>query len=471
MGDSSITLFIQAHGEEFKNKRFVAENKNVHLLSFPGIYGEDGKMITQEDDGTPVDIFILERLRHKYNSVDPTTERTQRDIYNRINDTLRTTYEDFGIQFDNGGFRYTNPRLERTFTFKANKGECSSLCPEYGLTIVSSFTREPGDNKISRNFTLSNINNWRTSSNLHMNEAARNFWIKKSYDSVIKNGLYPESTQFLNDIFNKMFHGSSKEIQLSELIRWCNIMGYLNIYIYDPSCRSSTDYEDNMKLALDQKRYSDVLGLAAKERWMKAFISVAEVPNKTRKKTNFPPNKTRKKYAKYPLFTSAIKPIKHYNNEENKGDDYNQEIPHGQYYTDYPYYPYLDNPVPFDNSEENNGVDANEKDYAYLANLLNEPGLELDDKDLEVYFNSKKPDPVYDTSAELKKNSKKRKPIHDERKLKLKQPKTSGGKHNKRTIIKHKKNHKTRTIRKHKKTKKRTIRKHKKSRKRITRKR
>lgn len=515
MGDSSITLFIQAHGEEFKNERFMATNENVHLLSFPGIYGEDGKMITQ-DDGTPVDIFILEILRDKYMIVNPTTARTQQDIYYGINHTLKTTYEeDFGIQFNNGGFRYTNPRLERKFTFKANKGECSTLCPEYGLTIVSSFTREYGDNTISRNFTLSGDKS-RSSSNLHMNEAVREFWIKKSYDSVKKNGLHVESGQFLNDIFTKMFN-NPKEIKLSELIRWCNIMGYLNIYIYDPSCRSTTDYEDKMELALIEKRYQDMLRMTAKERWMKAFNSVTEVPKKLRKKTYFPrKEQRRKKYANYPLLTSAIKQIKEeqkQEDEEDKGDDYNQEIPYGHYYTDYQY---LDNQhSDLDNQHSEKGFnDYNQEishgqyytdynngtieDYTNLAISLNEP----ENVNSVFYLNTHEPgssiykdirlepeSPIvqfdnmeHSFESYFKPATKRKSPggletgglvepyfkPATERKspggLERNPKKTkTGGKHKKQPI---KKNHKTRTIRKHKK---RTTRNHKKSKKRTTR--
>jgi hypothetical protein len=236
--ESSVTIFIQGHGEELLNTPFQ-NVKRLSLLSFSGSPGELGNMKIC-DSGESIDIqtikylhFMYSNLYSKYNST-----VTQMDIYNKLPDDLRELYKNCNIQYEDEGFTVTYPISERIFTLTPNTHEncvkciesgskrCiyernsrKQLCPEYGITVLAS--SDPYDD----GFTLATIRleEKRTKVNWNFNPTVMKHWYGKS--------RYKDKGEIYNQLLN------DHEITLSNLFLYFSSMGFQNIYIIDPTCR------------------------------------------------------------------------------------------------------------------------------------------------------------------------------------------------------------------------------------------
>jgi hypothetical protein len=247
MESNPITLIIQAHGSEDLNVGLIANR--VQLLSVSGAPNESGIMSFCKDKNGKVsslDTNVMKMLKNAYSKRGSIFQHFMfNDILINKDDPpgiLEQEYENCGIIFDkNGGFKPTQPFSERRFYFRPNPhedcerciyGEGSAKCErcipirdpdkkmssEYGLTIIC--TDIPDDNPN----TLAGMRN-RIDANLHKTPSTRTYW---------RNKIPRTSTQSITN-FDNMF--DTTEINLSELLTIFREMGYVDIYIIDPTCR------------------------------------------------------------------------------------------------------------------------------------------------------------------------------------------------------------------------------------------
>jgi hypothetical protein len=247
MESNPITLIIQAHGSEDLNVGLIANR--VQLLSVSGAPGVSGKMAFCEDEYeniTSLDTNVMKMLQNAYSN---RGSISQHFMFNDVlinkdhpPGILEQEYENCGIRFDkNGGFKPTQPFSERRFYFRPTPhedcerciyGEGSAKCercipirdpdkkmsPEYGLTIICT---DIPDDKCN---TLAGVLE-RIYANLHETRSTRTYW---------RNKIPRTSTQSITN-FDNMF--DTNEINLSELLTIFREMGYVDIYIIDPTCR------------------------------------------------------------------------------------------------------------------------------------------------------------------------------------------------------------------------------------------
>lgn len=259
MSKKSITLLIEAHGEEDLD---IAVNvPRVELLSFSGKTGQLGDFGIVDDQS--LELHILDFLRNLY--LNKSTAANQAKVYqnNALTTGLRTLYEeDAGKGYSNGGFVRTKPIRQRTFYFSPNKHEdcrrcrkadkyieyadgtkepnpeyakvclpnrklAANLCPVYGLVVVASsdpsdrpFTLESADGDGIRELSISN---------LHMNSGSQLHWFQK-----IDQAKFPQASL----AFQHMIQ--NRNISLTQLSKIFEAMGYTDIYVLDPSCRDTT---------------------------------------------------------------------------------------------------------------------------------------------------------------------------------------------------------------------------------------
>jgi hypothetical protein len=259
MSKKSITLLLEAHGEEDLD---IAVNvPRINLLSFSGKTGQLGDFGIVDDKS--LELHILDFLRNLY--LNKSTAAKQRDIYNgdRLVPELRRLYEEEAEKgYPNGGFVRTKPIRQRTFYFSPNKHEdcrrcrkadkyieykdgtkepnpeyakvclpnrklAANLCPVYGLVVVASsdpsdrpFTLESADGDGIRELSISN---------LHMNSGSQLHWFQK-----IDQAKFPQASL----AFQHMIQ--NRNISLTQLSKIFEAMGYTDIYVLDPSCRDTT---------------------------------------------------------------------------------------------------------------------------------------------------------------------------------------------------------------------------------------
>jgi hypothetical protein len=300
-----ITIIIQAHGGEDLDVGLIANR--VQLLSISGAPGEMGLM-SMCDDGngneTSLDINVMNMLKETY--MDPGVKGIAHHII--FNDilpyALKDEYDKCDIEFErNGGFKLTQPVSERTFMFKPNRHEncrrctevhgskrcleyrdqCKLYSPEYGLTVISA---SPEDKR----FTLAGID--REIANLHLNLGTRTYW---------RNKLVKGSNSIVN--FDKMF--DSKKINLSELLAIFRDMGYVDIYIIDPTCRYCKPPTNTQEERLT----------AMRKLWLTPFEQIVHTNAKNKRETD---------YSK--LVFSTLEIITFYRKSQNKNSRDTQEL-------------------------------------------------------------------------------------------------------------------------------------------------
>lgn len=306
MSEKSITLLLEAHGEEDLD---IAVNvPRVNLLSFVGKPGKLGNFGIVDDKS--LELKILAFLRNLYSN--QSTDEDQKNIYlsDDLSDELRSLYEAAGKGYPGGSsFSQTKPIRQRTFYFSPNKHEdcrrcrkadkyikytdgtkdpnpeyakvclpnrklSEKLCPVYGLIVVAS--SDPSD----RQFTLESAEGdgirELSISNLHMNKGAQLHWFQK-----IDQARFPKASL----AFQHMIQ--NRNISLTQLSKIFEAMGYTHIYALDPSCRDTTklgtvsepiDLQAAVYSVLEQKRGRGVASISDAVTYARQLPSRAE-PN------------------------------------------------------------------------------------------------------------------------------------------------------------------------------------------------
>jgi hypothetical protein len=254
----AITLLIEAHGDEILDIEINVPY--VHLLSFSGRMGQLGDFGKVGDES--LELHILESLRNLY--LGKSSAQQQSNVYNgdKLRAQLRTLYEEkAGKGYPSGGFFKTNPVRERTFYFKPNRHEdcrrcrkakklveysdgsmgpnpeyarvcvpnrkiSSRDCPVYGLIVVAS--SDPDDKQFTLEGETGEGFDALSSANLHMNGGAELHWFQK-----IDGIKFPQASSAFEHMIEKL------DISLTQLSKIFEAMGYTDIYILDPSCRST----------------------------------------------------------------------------------------------------------------------------------------------------------------------------------------------------------------------------------------
>lgn len=278
---STITLLIQGHGNELSSSR-ISES-NVHLLSFSGVIGKSG-MMSDCPNGMPIDVIMLNYIAEAYEGItDPELQKEYYEKDSMLVNGLKEKYKECEIVND-AGFTRTFPRNDRIFYFRPNKHEnhvkcikmgdercieerdCKKkLCPEYGLTVVSS--SNPSDYR----YTLAGKTRHEKTSkmNWHMTLSTASYWRNK-VESI------PSDTEFYQSIFNSL---DNKKIFLSNLVQLFKAMGYNQIFIIDPTCRDCkvTNWE-KIKNRIDESRPPEIWGKIP-------FKKILELTKENRKRT------------------------------------------------------------------------------------------------------------------------------------------------------------------------------------------
>lgn len=279
----SVTLFINGHGNESLDKE-IDLGPNVRLLSFVGVPGGLGRMGICVN-GRTIEDNVLQYLREHYLHNIKNNWLTQHDILRDplTREQLNQYYIQFlGHNFGKKGFSITYPRAERTFFWKPMEHEncrddkcirhgtsgqgvgCvkgrKEICHDYGITVVAStnifddrftLTTARTDNK-GLKYLLDGdpksdeerIGEYiRGQSTINLNEAVFNHWRARATRES------PSQTERINFIFNKIapFYdkNSPRSIKLSELVEVFQYMGFGEINILDPSCRTFVPQTDS----------------------------------------------------------------------------------------------------------------------------------------------------------------------------------------------------------------------------------
>lgn len=229
---SSVTIIIEGHGAEHLGER-LEYIQNVNLLSFCGMPGELGIMKGFGEDS--ISIATISKLGSHYNEFlygegkDDPYMNNQIGLFESSPKMLDTLFKSNGLLFP-CGFKMTNPVSERTFYLRPNPGEnvrksgrCERdskkmHCPEYGITIIASSEKE------DKPFTLASLKSpspsHRRQMNLLLSPSTLEYWNQRS-------GLILKPILELNP-----------HITLSQIINIFVAMGFDNIYIHDPTCRT-----------------------------------------------------------------------------------------------------------------------------------------------------------------------------------------------------------------------------------------
>ena len=238
--ENSITIFIQAHGSEVFKSDITFNQLTVNILSFPGKVGTSG--IMKMCDEKSIDITAINAVRAIYNSALPPqvsqTQVSQTQVsQTQVSQTqvsvptsykiLQTTapilerlYTRCLIRFEKG-FQIYYPRYERIFYLEPNPGEKPHLCPEYGITVVSSSNAHDNDYTLLSDSKKRYDLNW---SNPNPQITTFDYWLSKCHDYILK------------DLIIKCIK-KCKQISLSLLLDFFKSIGFKTVNIIDPSCR------------------------------------------------------------------------------------------------------------------------------------------------------------------------------------------------------------------------------------------
>lgn len=255
--ENAITIFIFGHGSEDITEFFEG---NVELLSFNGYPSALGRLFHNE-----FSVFSTELIK-QYQT---TREReSQSNIFNRMPQILRTVYKKNGFAIDkffrNKGFKITKPNFSRKFFLhKSNIHEDDS---EYGIYVIDASNPLDDDYTIYRNIDNSRINN----SYEHWSERINDYWREKEdrlkqkkialrrrlVELINMNANIEEIITIQREIFSisnenkyntkqKTYTKSildniinDKQVTLKNLVNFFRNIGYLKVYIYDPTCRA-----------------------------------------------------------------------------------------------------------------------------------------------------------------------------------------------------------------------------------------
>jgi hypothetical protein len=231
--NSTITLCIQGHGQEYIHKMLTQNVKfNVNVLTFGGKLGveTDFRMCY---DGS-IDTKVMNKLNLLYSSR-RATKLSKTLMFETLPEYFYRLYADQQLYYPSGAFQIIYPKIQKVFQLRPKCGEDERLCPEYGISVVSS--SDPADN----GFTLETIPHKKGEgyrrANINMNGAAFEHWYEKSkMETYVKD-------QVREIIFDE------KVVHLSDIILFFKSMGFKHINIIDPSCRFLEEHVPKLKLA------------------------------------------------------------------------------------------------------------------------------------------------------------------------------------------------------------------------------
>lgn len=247
MSTQSVTLFIQAHGEElftdYSSSIAATSRFNpkpiVKLLSFSGSIFEAGKMALCKSQlsgefNQPIDSLVIEEIQTIYKT---TTNRKANALFGKMGSILKRIYSDCRIRFKQGGFKIIFPKTERIFYLQPNAGEDRRMVPDYGITVVSSSIDS------DFNYTLQGIDGSPSMSNWSSYHDNINYWL-------YERSNLDEDRQM--ELFDKIVN--QKQILLSEIVELFTSAGFNEILIYDPTCRHiQTEYTITAKGKIKSK--------------------------------------------------------------------------------------------------------------------------------------------------------------------------------------------------------------------------
>lgn len=296
-GGNTIVLYLSAHGEEHHADYMPLKNCGktfIQTLSFSGHIGtvgfnvgfnQMGRSNKPAYDSASLAVIVNNYLKSLSSSTNAngTINHSQINHSQTMNDVktkiinITTTYgllETFSSSLLHGNHTRAEPFQiiksfinERTYYFEPNIHEdcdtcvekggvtCSTLpllnrdCPFYGLSIIyaagqpdSNFsfvgkTDRLNENKLNETSTLeSDYQARQTYGNLNLNQDMQHYW-RTRITNVVADQL--EKNEIL-EVFDKLI--SDKEITLSGICKLFYFLGYENIFIYDPSCRSADEH-------------------------------------------------------------------------------------------------------------------------------------------------------------------------------------------------------------------------------------
>ena len=293
----TITIVLEAHGNEFINNKKCLDIPCIRLLSFTGVAGTYG-IAKICDNGVSVDNNMLSLMQQIYNHYGKDTSNvkaeTQYNIYNdkifndpedgktkcKINKYLKNIYDTCPIDLGNISFKYTKPNRERTFIFSPNthenhnekckrrgdkecieeKNPAKRAVSYYGIYVAA--TTDIND----FNYTLAGVTKDINVANIHylQKQLYNNYWYKKGItwiEEQAKFGIkeYSDSVDNLKKIFTQIYEKmiytkiayssmgitTYAQITLSQLYMFFYLMGFTRILIYDPTCRNCVDSNAN----------------------------------------------------------------------------------------------------------------------------------------------------------------------------------------------------------------------------------
>jgi hypothetical protein len=255
MEKNSITIIIQGHGSEntYPSASSLSGDKfplkGLKLLSYSGMPNVAGRMSYCPIRKMSVDMEVMKLLKDFYSFEEPYfqhfKEYNQEQLLESTIDYLKILYKSYGIDFPTG-FRSTSPISERSFQLFPNKHEnCSTTCiderdrngkltnkykrcveirdkkivdcPVYGLYVAKS------SNPDDLPFTLCGT----TIEKANMNEtlSTMDYWLSRCSNEEWRNYMHEL-------IYEKRI------ISLTQIYDIFSDMGFTEIYIHDPTCRS-----------------------------------------------------------------------------------------------------------------------------------------------------------------------------------------------------------------------------------------
>ena len=288
--ENSITIYIGAHGEEFFGRAFSG---NVDLLSFSGYPGSLGRFFSNSTEYCH-DVTIRD-FEYNYRT---RPHESQSEIFSSMPEILRQSFRDsfpgsVDKYFRDGGFKITRPKSERVFSLKPNHGENERFQNSYGIHIVDS------SNPLDKPFTLKTTDSERCKL-----QNSYSHWMGR-IGTIASPQKRSESLDILNMIVN------FKQTSLSDLVKLFNNLGYLKIYIYDPSCRQMTsklgDSRENQA-----QIYQDEGKMSAKQHLQRGVYAVMEQTAEPETKDfadavlQTLPSKTKSRYPQRPPSLSTL---------------------------------------------------------------------------------------------------------------------------------------------------------------------
>jgi hypothetical protein len=243
----TATIFIQGHGNEYwyGTNKIMLDKHNMHIQSIPfsGIPGESGLMNICPDD-EPVDIKALNSIRKLYN--DTLKHHSQLYKFHKVSSVLKNEYENCGIHYNyRGGFSIITPVYEKQFILNPSPHENCRICvtkgskycrteyqskkkcPEYGITVVDS--NNPDD------FAYTLVGSDRPRYDLNWSNTKSDvfkYWCER----VIMNTTSDEELDIIIQILYRI--EIEKTVFLSDILYLFYKLGYTDLYVLDPTCRT-----------------------------------------------------------------------------------------------------------------------------------------------------------------------------------------------------------------------------------------